>query len=544
MLRPLYVLMMVLLWTSAHAQVIPLEEEARPHFERNFPIFFPSGFHRPHLISLDYQNYRLNSDHSGQRQLEQQACINPVNPENMVAVWTDVRLGATRIGIGRTFDGGQTWADDLIGQLQYPSQGDPVLTVDDNGVFTARLINFTYDGTTFTDHGLWQASSHDGGITWTDTVWARITTDESGFDDKEVLTVDTSSNSPYYGSFYCTWAYFPRQPDSTLGESQILFIHKRPEDEGYSEPVFLSQTAGNQWVNIVLGPNGEIYTSWIGYDHDGIMFARSTDGGMTFTPETLIRGTQFQYGYITPSLLIFTHAPLAVDHSDGPFRGRLYAVFTDADLQMQQTDIFLMYSDDHGETWSTPVMLNDDDEPYNVHQYHPWISVDEQGFIWVSYYDRRHDPANYLMDMYFTVSMDGGATWRPNERITEVSSDPAAGTLDAGLIGEYNGWYAHGGKAVAVWTDTRLGDQDTYAAVIDNVVPPPSPELVIQSIGSDVHLGWNAVPGTEQYRIFYSRTIEEPYDFIGITSDTAFVHLNVINADNNNFYYIRSESLP
>jgi hypothetical protein len=74
------------------------------------------------------------------------------------------------------------------------------------------------------------------------------------------------------------------------------------------------------------------------------------------------------------------------------------------------------------------------------------------------------------MDLYFTLSEDGGGTWRPNERITTVSSNPGAGSLDAGLIGEYIGWCARHDKALAVWTDTRNGNQDVFAAVIDSVV--------------------------------------------------------------------------
>ncbi|MBK8127535.1 MAG: T9SS type A sorting domain-containing protein [bacterium] len=98
--------------------------------------------------------------------------------------------------------------------------------------------------------------------------------------------------------------------------------------------------------------------------------------------------------------------------------------------------------------------------------------MDEAGRVWCAWYDRRNDPNNLLMDVYFTVSEDGGQTWRANERITEVSCNPGAGTLDAGLIGEYIGWHASADKAVCVWTDTRLCDQDAFVAIIDSVFEP------------------------------------------------------------------------
>ena len=72
------------------------------------------------------------------------------------------------------------------------------------------------------------------------------------------------------------------------------------------------------------------------------------------------------------------------------------------------------------------------------------------------------------MDLYFTQSLDGGATWSENRRVTTVSSDPNAG-LRAGLIGEYIGLAASSANRVhPVWTDTREGNQDTYTSIIGN----------------------------------------------------------------------------
>jgi hypothetical protein len=110
--------------------------------------------------------------------------------------------------------------------------------------------------------------------------------------------------------------------------------------------------------------------------------------------------------------------------------------------------------------------LNDDAVGNGRDQFHPWLSVGRDGSVNVIFYDRRNDPANYRMDLYFTQSLDGGLTFSPNERVTTVSSDPNAG-LRAGLIGEYNGLAAlNAGRVHPIWTDTRDGDQDTYTAVI------------------------------------------------------------------------------
>jgi hypothetical protein len=132
-------------------------------------------------------------------------------------------------------------------------------------------------------------------------------------------------------------------------------------------------------------------------------------------------------------------------------------------------DIYMTMSDDYGYNWSTPVPINDMlTFPY-VDQFHPWTCVDTNGVVTVVFYDRRWDPNNLLMDLYFTQSTDGGITWSNNERITTVSSDPTAGSR-AGLIGEYVGLVSWDGVPYAAWTDTRNGNQDVFAAALDSTI--------------------------------------------------------------------------
>ena len=52
-------------------------------------------------------------------------------------------------------------------------------------------------------------------------------------------------------------------------------------------------------------------------------------------------------------------------------------------------------------------------------------------------------------------------------RITTESCDPTAGTITAGLLGEYIGLTAYDNIIHPVWTDTREGNQDVYTATVD-----------------------------------------------------------------------------
>ena len=113
----------------------------------------------------DYGNIRINSDASGQLQNEEMVCVNPLNPNQVVAVWRDFRLGYRRVGVGYSTDGGYAWQDDLFPQMYYPWQSDPVLTVDAEGIFTAMMISYdpSYDPA---QNGLLTIRSSDGGQTW------------------------------------------------------------------------------------------------------------------------------------------------------------------------------------------------------------------------------------------------------------------------------------------------------------------------------------------------------------------------------------------
>ena len=62
----------------------------------------------------DILNWKINSDDTNQVQNEQQVGINPVDPDNVVAVWRDFRLGHREVGVGYSFDGGLTWTDTLL----------------------------------------------------------------------------------------------------------------------------------------------------------------------------------------------------------------------------------------------------------------------------------------------------------------------------------------------------------------------------------------------------------------------------------------------
>ena len=132
-------------------------------------------------------------------------------------------------------------------------------------------------------------------------------------------------------------------------------------------------------------------------------------------------------------------------------------------------DVYLMYSDDRGESWSVPTRVNDNQRLARHEE--AMLSVNDQGVVGVAWYDRRHADAADCYDVYFSASLDGGESFLPNTRLStatscqkvpgNVISDPN-GQRDIAEYwpngGDYSGIAgAADGAFHIVWADSRTG---------------------------------------------------------------------------------------
>jgi hypothetical protein len=396
-------------------------------------------------------NLRINTDGTGEIQNEEQVVVNPLDPDNVVACWRDFRLGYRRVGVGYSFDGGLSWTDYLVDEENYPWHSDPGLTVDRFGNFYLVILSYV---DTSNPNGLYVLKSTDGGMSWSEPVEV-INQVPNVFEDKELIACDRSMG-PHDGNLYVAWTRFS-------WTTEILCARSLDLEDGFEDPVEVSDANGVQWPVPCVGEDGTLYVGWVQYSPARIRLDRSFDGGETFGSDLTISSIYSASATLNGNLKSYSYPALDCDLSDGPYRGRLYAAYMDR--VGGQRDVFLRYSDDRGTSWSYPLRVNDDSPGNNRDQFHPWLCVSPDGVVSIVFYDRRHDPSNLLMDLYLAQSHDGGNTIEPNLRVSTVSSDPTASR--AGLIGEYIGLAASSGERIhPVWTDTRHGDQDVFTASI------------------------------------------------------------------------------
>jgi len=411
------------------------------------------------VSAQDWLNVRINEDTTAELQNEQQVVVNPTDPANLVAVWRDFRLGYRQVGYGYTNDRGLTWQNPgLFVDLHYARDSDPALTVNAEGVFFAMLLAYT--GDTSQPNGMLMYRSADGGQTWQDRGFA-VDGVPGVFEDKEFIACDRTS-SMFHGRIYMAWARFW---DADIWTAEQL----------------VSDDAGNQFPTPAVGHDGTLYVAWTNFSSSSIQIDRSF-GGETFGVDRTVTYVYDPDPTINGNISTPAHPAMDVDISGGNYHGRIYVAYLSREGSTDY-DIFIRSSDDQGESWSAAQRINDDTFNNGRDQFHPWLTVDNLGFVSVIWLDRRHDPSNRNWHCFVSQSLDGGVTWSANQQVSTEESDPSDAlaapatpggralsfpSMDeadtrAGLIGEYIGIACWDGYITPVWTDTRNGHQDTYS---------------------------------------------------------------------------------
>ena len=400
-----------------------------------------------------WPNVRVNTDGTSELQNEESIAVHPTDPDNLVGVWRDFRLGYRQVGVAWSDDGGMTWTDSLFTEPNYPWQSDPDITVDSQGNFHAVVLSYT--GNTSQPNGLFVSTSTDGGRTW--GTWNPVIDQAGPFEDKELITADVSGGSRD-GNLYVAWARF---------SSTITVQVSRSTDGGqtFQGPVRVSDDDVLQYPVPVVDAAGVLIVAWCDFLRNAIVMDSSSDGGVTFgVDQTVTNVSGSIMETLNGGIGAFKYPAMAADVTAGPNRGAVYMVYPDS--PNGDWDIFLRRSDDSGQTWSAPVRVNDDLVGNGADQFHPAVTVDRDGSIAIAFLDRRDDPGNLLYNCYVTRSTDGGQTFAANIRASNVSSDPRNANR-AELLGEYIGVASANGVIVPLYTDTRGGNQDAYAAVVD-----------------------------------------------------------------------------
>jgi hypothetical protein len=333
------------------------------------------------------------------------------------------------------------------------------------------------------------------------------------FHDKEFIFSDTSTSSPRRDRVYITWTRFreacPRAT-STYCESPIYFSQSVDGGDKWSAPIEISGKNAKICTNanlfdktldpnkcnfdqgswMVIAPDGTLYVFFnsenVEKNAQQLVVTCPSDGrncalGTSWTapsrvaldvntqPEGPAFGCSVGRQCLPPNTYrINDFGAAGIDTKTG----RLY--FAWSDYRTGQNHVYIVQSDDGGNTWSAPKAVTGSSQSATKSaQWQPWMTVGPQGFVYVAYYDRQYGSCEQTgcNDITLAVSRDNGKTFK-QKRITTASMPNltlATNPVQAGFLGDYMSVAADKRGVVIVWADTRphagtIPSEDVYFA--------------------------------------------------------------------------------
>lgn len=410
-----------------------------PRYERptkeSYTHFRPPSNNQPMIVTVnDFDNFDIGIDN-----FEQYGSSNPLNP-------TWLFFGVNGSGSPQNARGST------------------------NGGLSWYLINPTYPGGTCCDpwaahtgsgvliyasgvSGQYVYRSTNNGITWSAPILS-----VNGVDRNHVSAEYTGTGP------YANYVYAAITPGNFA----------RSTDAGLTWTTTFTPSNSLPGCYIAVGPNGStnggcvMYVTNTGSDNGGRVynFYRSTNGGANFTLSSTQTGWAGYVGFYTGSRHTINnartapHPKIAMDNSNGPFRGRLYMVNASNDPpgNGNKPDIWLRYSTDQGITWSAAIRVNDNPNPTLSDQWFPEIWCEgTTGKLYIHWYDDRANPATFQTTIYATYSTTGGVSFAPSQPVGNTTFPfPNPPVPPNSYRGDYTTIMANNPKVgFSVWTDHR-----------------------------------------------------------------------------------------
>jgi hypothetical protein len=380
------------------------------------------------------RNIRVNQDCSLRRQAESAIAINPTDPNNIIVGQNDSRVGFNRCGYDFSFDGGNTWGDQVPPFYQFvladghtaDACSDPTATFDAGG------------------------NAYVGGILFD------ITSAASAF-------IVMKSNAGIGGAYYHTPAplAFQAYRDTPVG---VVASDNDPNVAHDKEFIVADAGAASPKKN-------NVYATWTRFDfntgagvggHSPIYFSQSLNGGATWSPGVEISGASAACAAFSGEA-----NPNACDQDQGsdPFvgpDGTIYVTFGNGNTPIAGINQVMIVSCAPSKVcsspadWTAPVKVSDlfDFQPVgpngatacpggrqclppNGYRLDDFVeisgAVDGNGRLYATWADGRNLAANCKgsaatatppcdNDVFYSFSTNGGATWSTATKLTPAGS--------------------------------------------------------------------------------------------------------------------------
>ncbi len=356
-----------------------------------------------------------------------------------VAVWqSGDDLGGTigtdhDILFARSRDGGETWTyPSALNTNAASDEGpddSPQITADGSGIWVAVWSSRESLACAGTDFDILFARSVDGGATWSDP--AALNTNavsDGGKDSNPELTTDG------LGNWMAVWSS-DEDLNGVASGVDIFFARSTDGGVSWTPPALLNSGAAtdnnsntDRLPQLATDSAGVWIAVWQSRDDlggtietdDDILFAVSTTDGVSWTAASPLNSNA-----AVPEDLSADLAPQLATDGAGVWVAVWYSTDPHGDVGVD-LDIFYSRSTDNGASWSERTVLNTNATFDGAFDFNPQVTTDSAG-RWVVAWETQADlggPIGDDFDVVSALSTDDGASWtNPAPLNTDAAGD-------------------------------------------------------------------------------------------------------------------------
>lgn len=374
-------------------------------------------------------------------------------------------------------DGGATWTSALgpaatpYGGRKRCNSGDPAPAVDAGGreylaFLAAQCLTLdsivTGGSQEFDIARLEVATRADAASPW--QVNQVYPVRSARFDDKPAIAVDNSPASPHFGRLYVGWTRITPGP-TKHSVPFLLIVVSHSDDHGltWTKPVVVTDSHKDEgtFAGLAVDASGNLFVSWSDADRR-MLLDRSTDGGDHFgtdvvavraAPPVLACDQPGSFRLPAQMKRCLTPTPMLTVDSRPGVPEHVYLTYSAPDPAGRAQDVLVSTFDQTLAPIGTPHPVHAADAGRD--EFMSAAAVDEQGRLWVCYYDTGNDRTRKTTRYTCTASGDGGVTFAAPRAVASVASNESTLPAISFQYGDYEGLAVAGGVAHPMWTDAR-----------------------------------------------------------------------------------------
>ena len=366
--------------------------------------------------------------------------------------------GASDIGYTISTDNGATWQSGMLpGLTTFECSGKNSAVSDTAVIYDAAHAVWLISSLPISATNIQVAvnRSTDGGATWSKPV---IVANGANL-DKDWITCDNTTTSPFYGNCYAEW------DDNGNGN----LIHMSTSSDGGATWSAPQSVAANGLGGVPLvQPNGTVIVPYLA-NAPFIESFSSSDGGATWSTPVVV--SQVNDHAVAGGLRSDALPSAAIDAV-----GTVYVVWQDCSFRTNCTsnDLVMSTSAD-GTTWSAPARIPIDATTSTVDHFIPGLGIDPNtsgntahlGLTYYYYPQANCTASTCALFVGFISSIDGGATWSsPTSFAGPMSLSWLPSTFSGQMVADYIATSFSNGKAYGVFAVAKANSGTTFDEAI------------------------------------------------------------------------------